>query len=90
MIQSGAMSRTPDCAGPPAPASRLQPAAGRPQAPGEPVASAAPALRTLRPSRHRNWAIAAVARGLALFIGGFTLVSVYGSLRHAHAEFTIW
>jgi len=67
-----------------------QPAAGSPQAPGGPVASAAPALRAPPPVTCRNWAFAAVARGLALFIGGFTLVSVYGSLRHAHADFTIW
>jgi vancomycin permeability regulator SanA len=73
-------------AGEPAP----RPAVGSPQAPGEPVASAAPALRTLPPIKDRNWALAAVARGLSLFIGGFTLVSVYGSLRHAHADFTIW
>lgn len=32
----------------------------------------------------------AVARGFALFIGGFTLVSQFGSLRHAHADFAIW
>jgi vancomycin permeability regulator SanA len=31
-----------------------------------------------------------VARGCALFIGGFTLISQFGSLRHAHADFTIW
>ena len=36
------------------------------------------------------WALAAVARGFSLFIGGFTLVGVFGSLRHAHADFTIW
>jgi vancomycin permeability regulator SanA len=34
--------------------------------------------------------VAAVARGFALFIGGFTLVGQFGSLRHAHADFTIW
>ncbi|NLE22353.1 MAG: YdcF family protein [Actinobacteria bacterium] len=34
--------------------------------------------------------MAAVARGFALFIGGFTLASVVGSLRHAQADFTIW
>jgi vancomycin permeability regulator SanA len=73
-------------AGEPAPL----PAVGSPQASVGPVASAAPALRTLPPIKDRNWALAAVARGLSLFIGGFTLVSVYGSLRHAHADFTIW
>jgi vancomycin permeability regulator SanA len=34
--------------------------------------------------------VAAVARGFALFIGGFTLISQFGALRHAHADFTIW
>jgi vancomycin permeability regulator SanA len=43
-----------------------------------------------RPQKERAWALAALARGFSLFIGGFTLVSVFGSLRHAHADFTIW
>ena len=73
-------------AGAPAPL----PAAGAAQAPAEPVSSAAPALKAPPAERRRAWAVAAVARGLALFIGGFTLVSVYGSLRRAHADFTIW
>ncbi len=73
-------------AGAPAPL----PAAGASQAPAEPVSSVAPALRAPPVERRRAWAVAAAARGLALFIGGFTLVSVYGSLRRAHADFTIW
>lgn len=43
-----------------------------------------------QPQEERAWAPAAAARGFSLFIGGFTLVSVFGSLRHAHADFTIW
>jgi vancomycin permeability regulator SanA len=67
----------------------LPPAPGTLQAPGEPVPTIAPVLDA--PAvRHRNWLVAAVARGIALFIGAFTLVSVFGSLRHAHADFTIW
>ena len=73
-------------AGAPAPL----PAAGAAQAPAAPVSSAAPALKAPPAERRRAWAVAAVARGLALFIGGFTLVSVYGSLRRVHADFTIW
>ncbi len=42
------------------------------------------------PPRTRSWVLAAVARGFALFFGGFTLVSGVGSLRHAQADFTIW
>ena len=66
------------------------PAAGSPQAPGEPTAIVAPALGAPPVDKCRNWAVAAVARGLALFVGGFTLVSVFGSLRRTHADFTIW
>ena len=73
-------------AGAPAPS----PAAGPPQAPGAPVSMAPPTLDAAPALKQRNWSAAAVARGLALFIGGFTLVSVFGSLRHAHADFTIW
>ena len=91
VIQSGACARTPDCARPPAPARRLL---RRRPAPRRHPPRPSPAPRRLstllRRSRQRNWLVAAVARGLALFIGGFTLVSVFGSLRHAHADFTIW
>ena len=73
-------------AGAPAPS----PAAGPPQAPGAPVSTAPPTLDAAPALKQRDWPAAAVARGLALFIGGFTLVSVFGSLRHAHADFTIW
>ncbi len=57
-------------------------ASGSPSTVGGPGPSAAP--------RQRSWALSAVARGFSLFIGGFTLVSVFGSLRHAHADFTVW
>ncbi len=56
--------------------------------------SPAPAPAPLPPAgggeKQRNWLVAAFARGFALFLGGFTLVSVYGWLRHAHVDFTIW
>jgi len=45
---------------------------------------AAPALRT------RHWLPAAVARGLALFIGGFTLLSVVGAARSEALDANIW
>ena len=73
-------------AGVPAP----RPAAYPPQAPVEPESATAPALGTSPAVSPRSWALAAVARGLALFVGGFTLVSVFGSLRRTHADFTIW
>ena len=66
------------------------PVAGSPQAPAEPVASAAPALRTSPPAKDRNWALSAISRGLALFVGGFTLVNVIGSWRHEMLDFNIW
>ena len=66
------------------------PAAGPPQAPGAPVSGAPPALDGTPAHKQRDWPATAVARGLALFIGCFTLVSVFGSLRHAHVDFTIW
>ena len=72
-------------AGTPAP----QPAAGPSQAPGEPVTTA-PALAAPPVIKHRNWAIAAVARGLALFFGLFTLVGVIASWRHETLDFNIW
>lgn len=78
--------------------------AGRTGAPGAGEPAPLPATRhssvpgdlagLSQPSRrhdvHRSWLAAAIARGLALFVGGFTLVSVFGALRHAHVEFTIW
>ena len=46
--------------------------------------AAAPAPRT------RHWLPAAVARGLALFIGCFTLLSVFAAARSAALDATIW
>ncbi len=66
------------------------PVAGSPQPPGEPAASAAPALRTSAPVKDRNWALSAISRGSALFVGGFTLVNVIGSWRHETLDFNIW
>ena len=66
------------------------PAAGPSQAPAEPGSSAAPALAAPPPDKYRHWAVAAAARGLALFIGGFTLVGVYASWRHETLDFNIW
>jgi len=43
-----------------------------------------------RSSPGRGWAVAAVARGCALFIGGFTLAGVVGTLRRPHADLTVW
>jgi len=45
---------------------------------------AAPAPRT------RHWLPAAVARGLALFVGGFTLLSVVGAARSEAFDANIW
>ena len=45
---------------------------------------AAPAPKT------RHWLPAAVARGLALFIGGFTLLSVVGTARFAAFDAALW
>ena len=66
------------------------PAAGPPQAPSEPGSSAAPALAATSPEKYRHWAVVAAARGLALFIGGFTLVGVFASWRHESLDFNIW
>jgi vancomycin permeability regulator SanA len=69
------------------------PAAGPPHSPDPSDPSAAPApMQRASPAadKHRDWIVAAVARGLALFIGGFTLVGVYASWRHETLDFNIW
>jgi uncharacterized SAM-binding protein YcdF (DUF218 family) len=40
--------------------------------------------------RERRWPVAAVARGLALFLGGFTLLNVVGWLRTPRFDANIW
>jgi vancomycin permeability regulator SanA len=65
-------------------------AAGASHAPVEAGPSAAPALAAPPPDKYRNWAVAAAARGLALFIGGFTLIGVYASWRRETLDFNIW
>ena len=64
---------------------------------GAPLAAdaAAPAARLERTPaapapKTRHWLPAAVARGLALFIGGFTLLSVVGAARFAAFDATLW
>jgi vancomycin permeability regulator SanA len=41
-------------------------------------------------TKTRHWLVAAVARGLALFIGGFTLLSVVGQARSAVFDANLW
>jgi len=55
-----------------------------------PLESALAARRVAPTPRTRHWLPAAVARGLALFIGGFTLLSVVGAARSAVFDATIW
>lgn len=40
--------------------------------------------------KRRNWVVAAIARGFALFFGGFTLVNVAGALRTPAFDENIW
>ena len=40
--------------------------------------------------RERSWPLAAVARGLALFLGGFTLLNVIGTLRTPAFDANVW
>ena len=51
---------------------------------------AAPPLERTPPPKARHWLPAALARGLALFIGGYTLLSVVGAARSAVFDATIW
>lgn len=65
---------------------------GSPQAPGAavPPLPSAPALTDAASAeKGRNWLVAAIARGLALFIGAFTLVNVV-ALWRLGADFNIW
>ena len=82
--------------GAPAVPDSAPPVPGAPGAPGsapaaESLASApaAPLERTPAP-KARHWLPAAVARGLALFIGCFTLLSVVGAARSEALDATIW
>lgn len=59
-------------------------ATGVPAAPPAPVLGDVPSAE-----RQRNWLVAAVARGFALFVGAFTLVNVIGLWRQG-ADFNIW
>jgi vancomycin permeability regulator SanA len=74
---------------PPAPLSPPEEALGE-FAPGQGGTPPPRSLAAAPGERHRNWLSAAFARGFALFIGGFTLVGVCGSLRHEHADFAVW
>jgi len=65
---------------------------GSPEAPGAAVPAAPPvsALADAPPAeKQRSWLVAAIARGLALFIGAFTLVNVV-ALWRLGADFNIW
>ena len=74
-------------AGAPAPA----PAAGPPQAPARARLPGRPgAFGASSATSTATGPVAAVARGLALFFGGFTLVGVFASWRHETLDFNIW
>src|SRR5665647_3419404 len=73
----------PDSVPPVLGAPGASPLEGAPVAPLERT-PAAPAPRT------RHWLPAAGARGLALFIGGFTLLSVIGAARSDALDANIW
>ena len=65
---------------------------GSPEAYGAaaPAAPATPALADAAPAeKQRDWLVAAVARGLAFFVGAFTLVNVVALSRFG-ADFNIW
>jgi vancomycin permeability regulator SanA len=65
---------------------------GSPEAPGAaaPAAPPAPALADAPPAdKQRHWLVAAFARGLALFVGAFTLVNVV-ALWRLGTDFNIW
>src|SRR5665647_2571452 len=70
--------------GAPAEPDSVPPVLGAPGASPLEGAPAAPAPRT------RHWLPAAGARGLALFIGGFTLLSVIGAARSDALDANIW
>ena len=83
--------------GAPAAPDSVLPASGAPGPPAaETSATAAPlsptaaAPRVAPAPKARHWLPAAVARGLALFIGGFTLLSVVGTARSAAFDANIW
>jgi vancomycin permeability regulator SanA len=61
--------------------------AGLPEASG--AGAPAPALTDSPSPKERDWLVAACARGLALFVGVFTLVNVVGLWRQG-ADFNIW
>ena len=65
---------------------------GPPAAPDSvpPVTGALAAPRAAPAPRTRHWLPAAVAQGLALFIGGFTLLSVVGAARSGALDANIW
>ncbi len=67
---------------PPATPLDRPPGAGWTQVPGSAPPSGGPA--------RRNWIVAAVARGFALFFGAFTLVNVAGALRTPAFDENIW
>ncbi len=68
------------------------PAAPRfaPPDPGAPGAAPLAPPRATPAPKTRHWLPAAVARGLALFIGGFTLLSVVGAVRTAAFDANVW
>lgn len=77
----------PDSVPPVTGASGAAPLEGAPVAPLERT-SAAPRAAPVPGTRH--WLPAAGARGLALFIGGFTLLSVVGAARSDALDANIW
>jgi len=70
---------SPPAASPPAPS----PPGGSPPAASPPAASPPATVG-------RNWFAAAVARGFALFFGGFTLVNVFGAFRAPAFDENLW
>ena len=71
-----------------APAAAAADPASRPPGPGWTQVQPKPPAESGPPSR--NWVVAALARGIALFIGCFTLVSTVGVVRDAAFDANAW
>ena len=81
-------SVSPSPAAPGPPGAPFRPDGGLPDA--APSDGAPEAKGTARAPKSRHWLPAAVARGVALFIGGFTLLSVVGAARSGAFDANAW
>ena len=72
-----------------APGQGPQPASPRPPGPGWTQYGAAPPSAEPQEKR-RNWIVAALARGVAFFLGAFTLVNTVGLVRDATFDANQW